>query len=87
MNIYSYIVEEYKRKQTVKTDDTKAMESLKWSTAELKQVGIGFLQFMFDVHPNSSAKGGNIDVLIFLLPLKSYEDLCDHIHMNVFAII
>ncbi|XP_048744986.2 inositol 1,4,5-trisphosphate receptor type 2-like isoform X4 [Ostrea edulis] len=30
-------LEEYKRKQVIQTQDTKAMESLKWSTAELKQ--------------------------------------------------
>ena len=33
-----YFSEEYKRKQNMKSEDTKAMASLKWSTAELKQV-------------------------------------------------
>nr|XP_022345635.1 inositol 1,4,5-trisphosphate receptor type 3-like isoform X6 [Crassostrea virginica] len=32
--------EEYKRKQNMKSEDTKAMASLKWSTAELKQATI-----------------------------------------------
>uniref|UniRef100_K1QLV5 Inositol 1,4,5-trisphosphate receptor n=1 Tax=Magallana gigas TaxID=29159 RepID=K1QLV5_MAGGI len=32
--------EEYVRKQTMKSEDNKAMASLKWSTAELKQIGI-----------------------------------------------
>lgn len=31
--------EEYKRKQVMKSEDNKAMASLKWSTAELKQIG------------------------------------------------
>lgn len=42
MYFYFPPTEEYKRKQVMKSEDNKAMASLKWSTAELKQVKIGF---------------------------------------------
>lgn len=40
MYFYFPPTEEYKRKQVMKSEDNKAMASLKWSTAELKQVKI-----------------------------------------------